>query len=79
MKPPLTQSPQPTPASDVDRFDFYDGKHAAMVKAAHGTPVVLVEKATGQILATYPSLAVAFEELPSVPNGVKAMACLGWA
>jgi hypothetical protein len=68
-----------TEPSFAGRWEHFSRRLDETYAPALSTPVVLVAKATGAVIATYPSLAEAFEQLPNVPDGVKATAVLGWA
>jgi len=76
---PDAHAQPPEPATKVDRWEHYSRRIAETYAPALTTPVVLVTKATGAVLATYPSLAEAFERLKEIPDGVRATAVLGWA
>lgn len=75
----MPESTPPKSIADSDRWDTYD----KLLRQTHGDmfarPVILVNRHTGAVLASYASLADAFERLPTVPLGVKADASLGWA
>jgi hypothetical protein len=76
---PDAHAQTPEQATKFDRWSHFTGRLDETYAGALSTPVQLVTKATGAVLATYASLAEAFERMHEIPDGVRATACLGWA
>lgn len=61
-----------SPMTDTERFDIFDARLADLEADALGTTVALVSKTTGLILTEFESLEVAFDELATVSDQVRA-------